>query len=242
MAKTNTLFGRANVLQSVHKGGEARLTIGDAQTSEGEAQSMPMWGLPGFVSMPDAPDDAGACQVLYLDDGPHRIGVAFRDNRYADKSGSPKPGDRMITSSGNARLMIKRADDSTTMYTANAPDGGSSMIITQNGKTGVTTIVNGKALVSIKTDEIIFTAGGTSLKIDSGGCTIFGKHIALNSGSGNLGMLGPGAPPPGIGSLIVGPSGMIGAPSLRWTAAIAFLLAMNVGRLLWLAHNAFTTT
>jgi hypothetical protein len=232
MARTNTLFGRANVLQSEHKGGEVRLTIGDAQTDEGEAQSMPMWGLPGFVSMPDAHDENGACQVLYLDDGPHRIGVAFRDNRYADKSGAPKPGDRMITSSGNARFLIKRTDDSTTMYTANEPDGGSSMIITQNGKSGETVIVNGPAMFRMKTDEIVMTVGGSSITIDAGGITMFGPHIALNSSSGNLGSMGLIPPPQGLSSLLAGPSGMVGAPSLRWTVMLVFVFVMNLARMM----------
>ena len=225
--------GRADVLLADHVDGEVRLNLGDAISGEGEATDVPYWGTPGFVSMPDAPDATGACQILYIVDGPRRIPIAGRDNRYSGKSGAPKPGDRMITSSGSARVMIKRADDAVTLYCENEPDNKSSMIITQNGKTGVTTILNGKSQVRVKTDEITFAAGGTTMTLDAEGLHVFGKHVALNTGSGNLGNLGPGAPPPGLGSIVAGPSGMLGAPSMRWTVAVLLCLAINVARWLW---------
>lgn len=232
MRYADSIVGRADAILSEHVGGEVRLNLGDALSGEGEVQSVPFWGTPGFVSMPDLPDASGACQILYLIDGPRRIPVAGRDNRYADKTGAPKPGDRMITTSKNARVLLKSADDSVTMFTANEPDGGSSMIITQNGKTGETVIVNGPAMFRVKKDEIMMTVGGSSITIDAGGITMFGPHIALNSSSGNLGSIGLAPPPQGLSSIVAGPSGMMGAPSLRWTVAILLALALNLVRMM----------
>ena len=238
MARTpNNLISRSNVLIAENKNGEVKITVGNIADKVGTGQNIPMWGPPGFVSMPDLPDDDGACQALLLADGAHSIALGFRDNRYAKKSGAIKPGDRLITTSKNARFLLKAEDDGVTMYTANEPDGGSSMAVTMSGKKGETVIVNGKSAIRMTADEITMSAGGVTIQLKGGTFAVYGKHAAFNVGGGNLGVLGIVPPPQGLGSILAGPAGMIGAPSTRWTVALAFLLAFNVARILWMLRD-----
>jgi len=220
------LVSRADVTLSTAEDGEVRVNTGDKATGIGYAQDVSMWGLPGFISMPDAPDGDGACEVLCLADGFQTYAIAGRDNRYASKVGNFQPGDRGIVGNCDARVLLKKASNSVTLYTENGKALGVSMAMTLNGSTGEAMLINGGAIIKASHDEIVLSVGGTALVMNQDGLQIFGKHCAINTGSGNLGVLGNVPPPVGIMSVLAGPSGIMGAPSTRWTVALVFLLWM----------------
>ena len=233
------LTDRADVLSSSSTNGEVRCNIGDRRTGLGIGQDVAMWGLPGFISRPDDPSEAGACEVRYLVDGQTKVIVGGRDNRFADKAGNPEPGDRMITSSGSARIIIKRKNDEVTLLASNLTDDGSTMTVDVNGKTGEINLANGGAIFRMRKDEIVLSVGGTAVTLDKSGLTVWGKHFAANTGGGNLGLMPGGTPPfPGVGSVLVGPAGVTGVASTKWTMAAAFALVLNLAALAWRTWSA----
>ncbi len=235
----DNLTGRADVLLAEAVDGEVRVNLGDARTGEGFGARVAMWGIPGFISMPDPPDDKGAAEVLYLVDGPRKYGIAARDNRTAAKTGKPEGGDRMITSSCDARLLLKRGKNAITLYTSDDTNNGTAMAVDVNGSTGEITITASGSVFQMSKDGIKMIAGGCSLELKDGTISICGKHLAANCGGGNLGTLGPLAPPPGLNSILAGPVGQTGAPSSRWTIALSLVLLWHFASLLWdAAHSA----
>jgi hypothetical protein len=218
-------YGRLDVLASSMENGDVRVNLGDALTNEGNAGDAPWWcNGDGFLSRPNNPDDngGGCCQTFWLFDGNQRIPVAARDGRYAEKAGELQPGDRAIVSRGEARFLLKAANDSVTLYTANQQDDDSSMIITAVGETGTILIANGTAYIEMKKDKIVLNSGKAMLVLDAqGASTFFGSHFAANTKSGNLGVQGVHAPTPGVASILLGVSGMTGVPSAFWTIAAA---------------------
>jgi hypothetical protein len=218
-------FGRLDVTASTAENGDVRVNIGDALTNEGVAADAPFWtNGDGFLSRPNDPsqDGGGCCEVFYFFDGNQRIAVAARDGRYAEKAGALQPGDRAIVSRGEARFLLKAANDSVTLYTANQQDDDSSMIISAVGEAGVILIANGAAYLEMKKDKIVLNSGKSMLVLDSqGSASFFGAHFAANTKSGNLGLQGAVAPTPGVASILLGVSGMTGVPSAFWTIAVA---------------------
>ncbi len=231
--RPDDLTGRADVLLAEAIDGEVRVNLGDARTGEGWGQGVSMWGTPGFIAMPDAPDDAGAAEVLYLVDGPRKYVVGARDNRTASKAGAIVYGDRLIYSSCDARFLLKKADNGITLYTANETDNGTAMAISLSGKKGEAIVTVSGSVFHMDKDSITLVGGGCSIELRNGTISICGKHLAANTGGGNLGTLGPAPPPPGLGSVLAGPMGQTGVASAKWTVALSLLLIWHFASLLW---------
>ncbi len=214
------ITGVTNVLLSTSDGGKVRCNLGINVDSEGVGSDAACWANgDGFISVPNPPDDAGKCQAIWLHEGDQKRVLALRDYRYTEKGGSLQEGDRAIVSNCEARFLLKREINGLTLYTVNETDDDSTMMLDLNGSTGEILIVNGKSSISIKKDKIQLSAGGTVVELTSAGIGMFGKHLAANVGSGNLGTVGPIPPPQGAFSMLAGVSGVMGTPSTKWTVA-----------------------
>lgn len=213
-----------DVITTSMEGGDVRLNLGNALTSEGVSSDSPLWANGhAFVARPANADPTGACEAQYLYQGNQIIAIATRDARYAEKAGELQPGDAAIVTPGEARLMLKTDNDSVTIYTTNQTDSDSSMLISVIGEAGKILIANGSSYIEMQKDKIVLSAGGAMLVINgaSGAVEVYGKHFAANTGGGNLGVVGGIAPPIGAASVIAGVSGIAGAPSTKWTVAVA---------------------
>lgn len=216
-------FRVLDVLLSTVTSGEVRLKIGNKATNEGYGDGVAAWGTDGFIARPNAPDARGACQVLALQDGNNYRCIGARDNRIADKVGTLAEGDRAIVTDAECRVLVKKATEAVTLYTA-AQNGGASIMVTVSGEDDGTIqlIHGGGAYVEVLKDKIVASAGGSSITIDAGGVQIVGAYIGLNAPGGNLGLLGPqGEMPPAapLASIVCGPSGMAGVPCAHWTVS-----------------------
>lgn len=211
-----------DALDSSADNGVVRIKVGDAASNEGLSSDCGVWGTGGFVSRPDLPSSAGACEVLTVTDGNERRVIGTRDKRQADKVGTLEEGDRAIVGSSPARLFVKAGKKSVVLYTED-DDGGSSMLINIEGESGKIQIIHGGgASFEMSKDTIVLSAGGSSLEIGPKGISAIGAHIGLNAMSGNLGIIGPqGESPPlaPVASVLCGPTGMAGVPCLHWTVS-----------------------
>lgn len=216
-------FRVLDALLSTVTSGEVRLKIGNKATNEGYGDGVAMWGTDGFIARPNAPDARGACQVLALQDGNNYRCIGARDNRIADKVGTLAEGDRAIVTDAECRVIVKKATEAVTLYTA-AQNGGASIMATVSGEGDGTIqlIHGGGAYVTVDKDKIVASAGGSSITIDAGGVQVVGAYIGLNAPGGNLGLVGPqGEMPPAapLASIVCGPSGMAGVPCAHWTVS-----------------------
>lgn len=205
----------ADILTStLAEDGQVRVNLGDATTGEGWASEAPMWGLDGFVSRPNDSSADGAAQGLYLVEGDTKRVIASRDNRWASKAGSLKPGDRAIVSDCAARLFLKQSTSSLVLYTENQQDADSSMIVELNGQAGSFRVIVGKAYLLMEGGEIKIGVGGSCFVLTEEVIAAFGKHFAANTASGNLGLMG-GAAPTAANGIASGPQP--GLVSASWT-------------------------
>lgn len=216
----DALIGYADILASESDGGEVRSNLGDSITGEGIDKDLAHWGVDGFLSRPNDPDEDGAAQALFIVEGQEKRVIGTRDVRWAAKAGNLDPGDRAIVSNCAARVFLKQKSSSVAIYTE-GPDG-KPLLFEVNGKKGNATLVacsdGGTALLQMKPGEIILGVdGGGSIVIDKGGVHVFGPHFAANTAGGNLGVVGAVAPPPGANSILMGVSGMAGVPNPKWT-------------------------
>lgn len=216
-------YGRADVLASSMENGDVRVNLGDALTNEGHVADAPWWcSGDGFVSRPNDPSEngGGACTAFWFFDGNQRIATAARDGRYAEKAGSLQPGDRAIVSRGEARFLLKAANDSVTLYTADQTNNNTSMMLSLDGSTGSILISCGTSYIELKNGKVVISSGGASISLDGANVQVFGSHTALNTKTGNLGVVGAIPPPAGVGSIVAGPAGMSGVGSSAWTVAV----------------------
>lgn len=208
----------ADVLLSTTDDGEIRVNLGESTTGEGLDAEVPVWGVDGFVSVPNDPDDDGCAQAVYLVDGNTKRVIATRDNRWSSKVGAPAAGDRFIVSNCAARVLLKRGKSSVTLYTENQQDSNTSQLIDLNGADGTTTLVCGGALVQMSKDRIVLgVSGGGMLVIDANGVQILGPYCGLNTGGGNIGVDSLGNVPPPTSKVLGGASGPAGIGSPSWT-------------------------
>lgn len=207
--------------------GEIRLKLGDAKTGKGVVDDVALWGTDGFVSMPEAAEDGEACSALYVRAGNLRRAIGTKDNRTLSKYGDLKPGDKAIVSSGDARVIVKRATHTIDLFTLNSDDGSGSPVMLQvSGKQGSITALaagnGGTAMLKIKAGKIALAVdGGGSLLVNAQGVTVNGKHFAANTATGNLGTIAGAPPQPGVNSILAGLTGMTGVPSAGWTISPA---------------------
>lgn len=195
---TSDRFNVADILATEVSDGEVRANIGFVHTGKGIGASEAMWwGADGFISRPNDPDDDGACMTWFFADGNDRRLLAYRDNRFADKVGEMKAGDRAIISSGEARLLLKTQNDSITLFSASQPNDDEAMMVSLDGEAGEVTISCAGSFFKMSNDKItIGVAGGaTIVTIDKDGFQIDGKSFRCATSSGHLGILAPLVPP-----------------------------------------------
>lgn len=206
----------ADILAARPVGGDVRINVGEvADDSEGRGAEVAMWGIPGFVSIPDPPDADGAAQAILLVDGQETRSIAARDNRIASKIGEGKPGDRFIVCRADARIIMKPADNAVNLYTVNEEDNGASMMLDLRGKTGVTLLLNGGCMIRQKTDELVISiADGPTLLMDKEGFQFTGKSFHVDCSTITLGLLPGGLRPQlGTNNALTGLTGPAAVPS-----------------------------
>ena len=220
----------ADVLGSTIEDGEIRVNLGFTDSGKGIGQSSPCWfGADGFVSVPNDPSDDGACMAWHVLDGNNLRVLGYRDNRNASKLATLEPGDRGIVTDGDCRFIMRKADSSISIFTSDEASG-EDMIMTLSGSTGVGEIRVGGSSIKIETDRIVMMAAGgaSAITLDSDGMNFTGNNCALMSQSGQLGSISPAlppmSPPPGAMSVVIGPTGMAGVGSSKWTCALIFAL------------------
>lgn len=209
-----------DITASSMENGDVRVNIGNALTGEGTAADNPwLANGDGFVSRPNNPDDAGACEAMYLRNGNQKVSIAARDARYADKAGELQPGDRAIVSRGEARFLLKAEDDVVTLYSADRTNDNASMMFSLDGSTGTGMMTVGKSYIEMKNGKLVLSNGQAMIVLDGPNIQVFGSHTALNTKSGNLGVLGAVPPPTGVNSIVAGPAGTTGVGAVNWTVS-----------------------
>lgn len=231
MTDADQIFGTADIIETLAVEGEIRVKIGSAADGLGYASGLPMYGPDGYIGKPNAPSSNGdACQALYIVDGDGRIVVATRDNRYADKVGEMAPGDRAIVTDGEARVLIKREDDAVHIMSKNQV-ASKTMMWSMHGADGTIQVYNGGGCW-IEMKGSVLTIGSsdgsstTTLMVTPNGVQINGPNFMCCTAGGHLGLVAPptpgfpGAPPVvGANSIVMGPTGMAGVGSAKWTVA-----------------------
>lgn len=212
----------ADILSSEVKDGEVRVQVGDFATQTGWGQNASVWGPDGFFSRPNDPDADGAAMALVLEGGNAKRIFGARDNRFSPRVGEMMPGDRMIVSRGEARFLLKAEKDGIALYTANQLDGGSSMLVSLEGESGLLQTFNGQTTITQTKDRVLIAAGAAFIDMDAvtGQIRISGQVVWVGGGSTLLGQMpGGGAPVPGLTSALIGPSALAGIPSSTVTIA-----------------------
>lgn len=126
----NHLTDVADVLVTSSTSGDVRVQVGNQATADGWANGLAMWGVWSVITRPKAPTAAGACQVVYLNDGNSKRGLASRDNRYASNAGTVDEGDTVIVTSGDAKVILDDSAQSVTLY---AKNGGQDLTVKVDG-------------------------------------------------------------------------------------------------------------
>lgn len=208
------LTGLADIIGSFQDDGEVRVNIGNQADGVGYASEEPMYGPDGFVGMPNAPDDAGACQAIYLMDGDRKRVIGTRDNRWLDKVGNLKPGDRAIVTNSPARVLLKKETNTVVLYTETTDD--KTMMVTLDGVNNQILAVCGNSYLTLSNDAFEVNVGGQQIRIDANGIAITGSWLAANCGGGNLGIIPGGVPAMMAATGIVGhpPGTLLPATSL----------------------------
>lgn len=202
--------------------GELRIKVGDIATGEGKNQDCAVWGMDGFISRPNNPTATAACQALIQEDGSARRIVGTKDNRFISAYGQLESGDRAIVSTSKARLLYKNATASIVSYTETP--NGDVCIVSLEGSSGTLTVSlggpDGTAMIQAKSGSIMLASGGgAGITLKGKNVTITGDICWIATGRQVIGQIGGLPPPPGLTSALVGPSGMLGAPSSQCTIA-----------------------
>lgn len=218
------MYNIADVITSVLESGQVRINIGNAKTGKGVASSVALWGVDGFYSRPNDASSDGAAQVLYFVHGDAKIPIAARDNRPILNYGELQPGDRVICTDSSAFYALKKGDNAHVLYTTNDTGDDKPMLVNLSGAKGTYTVLidgtDGPTVIQAKSGEITLGVdGGGSITINKQGVFVFGPYCGLNTGKGNLGVIGAIAPPPtnGIAYSVAGPVNLI---STSWVVGI----------------------
>ena len=219
-------FDTADILTSTIENGQITLTLGDCNEDEGFvaawSKQCAIMGIDGFYSVPIDYDKNGSAQAVYYNDGKRDLIIGYADNRYIDNVGDLEPGDRAITTKNSARIFIKDKQESVTLYAeaATLPPEESSMMVHLDGQDGSISMSVGGSVLKMDKDEIRLTAGGGAalFVINEQGVQINGKFFICDTAGGCLGTIGPQIPPvKTVMGILVGPSGVAGAPAANWT-------------------------
>lgn len=218
--RADHVVNNADVLGSTAESGDVRVNLGDSLTNEGDAADCPWWASGNaFVSRPADPDDDGACEAIYARHGNQRVVTACRDARYAEKAGSLEPGDSAIVGPGDGRLLNKAATHTIAMFTQDKTNNDESMMASLDGENGTALLMVGSTYIELKKGKLVLSNGEAMISLDGPNIQIFGSHTALNTKTGNLGVVGVIPPPPGVSSITAGVSGMTAIPSPGWTVS-----------------------
>jgi hypothetical protein len=137
--------------------GEVRVNIGNTVDGTGFGASVPMWGVDGFLSRPNAAAGGKAAQGLYLTQGNSRRVFASRDTRWPGPFGAMGEGDRALVSDCDAGLWL---DKSANVIRLQA---GAGVEVVVDGAAGTVTVSKGGASVVLSTvagsDQIVATVG-----------------------------------------------------------------------------------
>lgn len=128
--------------------GEVRVNIGNTVDGVGFGAAVPMWGVDGFLSRPNAAAGGKAAQGLYLTQGNSRRVFASRDTRWPGPFGAMGEGDRAVVSDCDAGLHLDRAANTIALASA----GGAS--------------------VEVGPSSVSLTFAGCTLTIDAGALTL----------------------------------------------------------------------
>lgn len=191
MIDPDLLIQRADVIATEAVDGEIRVTIGDQFHKWTWASDCPMYGADGFIGRPNLPENDGAAQALYLQDGDQRVVVGTKDNRWTSKVGDVQPGDRVIYSNSEARFFLKREDDAICLYSTSTPTG-KSMIMSLDGKAGKGLMMVGGTSIEMDGTDINIIAGSGAASIvikGDGSICINGASLLANVGNVLLGSL-----------------------------------------------------
>jgi hypothetical protein len=145
--------------------------------------------------------------------------TACRDARYTERAGSLEPGDSAIVGPGDGRLLNKAATHTIAMFTQDKTNNDAAMMHSLSGETGTSLNMVGKSYIEIKDDKIVISNGQAMIVLDGPNIQFFGSHTALNTKTGNLGVVGVIPPPVGVSSITAGVSGMTAIPSPGWTVS-----------------------
>jgi len=223
-----TDFATGDVLETEATDGEIRAKVGNAADGVGYFADAPFYSTDGFISRPNQPDANGdSCQALYIQDGNGRIILGTRDNRYADKVGTLDDGDRAIVTKGEARLLVKRATDAVVIMTKDKTTG-KTMLQSLSGDAGEFQVFVGNCWLRITNDSISMSAGdgvkSSLLMINANGIHMLGGSFNCGMAGGHFGYIvppiagAPGIQPPlGVNSVVIGPTGLAGVASTKWT-------------------------
>lgn len=218
------LFRVTGVLDSTADAGEVRVQLGDPTAEDkGVGASAPVWGVDGFISRPNPPSEDGQSAIaLWVYYGQQKYVIGSKDNRFAGAVGTMDPGDRAIVTDADARWFLKRETSALVSYTVNQKTQD-SMVLEVNGKDGEIRCFNGivgfAAVNDGTTKKLLITTGATTILLDEDGVFITGAHFGCNTNGGNFGLLGIIPPIAPAFSVLVGPTGMAGAPSTKFTMA-----------------------
>jgi len=217
----DNLTGVDDILGSDAVDGRLVLNLGDAITGQGSAAECPALFMDGFASRPNPVDSTGAPGALYIVDGEDKLVVSTWDRRHESQVGALDPGDRMIYSKGPQRVLVKEATKSITLLSEN-DETGTNMWVHVGGTDGMVQLLNDKTYVEVSKNSITLAVnGGGAIVINGDGVTVTGKMFVAATKSGQLGVgPTPTTPlPPGVNSVLAGPSGPTAAPSASWTVA-----------------------
>jgi len=221
----------ADVVETTVTNGEVRAKLGNATEGFGYLADAPVYGPANFYSRPVEPSDNGdSAQAFYVRDGDQGIVLDFRDNRNASKVGELQPGDSVIVTEGEARILVKRESDSVFIISKNQSTG-KTMTLEMNGANGVVQTFNGNCWISMTGDSIQLSAGNGSqssmITINAQGIHFLGNSFNCGTMGGHFGyVITPAPPVPGIAptapfnSVVVGPSGNAGVGSAKWTMTL----------------------
>ena len=201
-----------------------RLKLGYVSSGDGIDATAIAWGPDGFISRPNDQDGTKAARAFYLRDANRKYVLSVSDNRYSLQVGDLLPGDRAIVTNGEARFLMKQASDAISLYTVNQKTD-QSMMVSLDGQAGELNLLNGKAYITSGIDAqnkayiAIGVAGGACITLyEDGECKVDGARLNCKTAGGNLGLIPPDvAPVAPAQSILYGPSGMAGVPSVNWT-------------------------
>lgn len=204
----------ADIVNVTVTNGEIRIAVGDALSGDGRGAEVAVWGVGRFVSVPMAPDANGAAQALVEQDGNTLRCFGWRDNRVSSKAGALKDGDAALLGYGAARMLLKHADDSMTLYTETS--GGDSVILTASGGDERIFGSIGSSYVEILKDEITISGGGCSIQMKGGAITMIASSIVIGGTRVSLGLMPGGIPPQAPAQGVV--FGPVGATAIGSTS------------------------